>query len=220
VRRLMEVVRVDSYGACLRNREVRDLLGFDNAFLDEPYPFAQQKLEIMSRCAPWCGRAEIFQIVVCAPYTMCVQVPLHFVHRELALPGLRDRKVFWSTGLVHAHVVSWRAEYCGVCTGPKLFRGCAGFVCACLCIVLLAYSHHKLSANSAAFGTPEALGAHINAMDLNDTLYQSYFAWRAEGWEGFHRSAIWTREKPRALECELCERVHHVQAGCALKSGN
>jgi Glycosyltransferase family 10 (fucosyltransferase) C-term len=71
----------------------------------------------------------------------------------------------------------------------------------------------------AAFGTPEALGAHIVAMDANETLYQSYFAWRAEGWKEFRRSALWTRAKPPGLKCELCERVHHVRAGCALESG-
>jgi hypothetical protein len=62
----------------------------------------------------------------CVPNAPLVQVPLHIVHRELALPGLRDGKVLWSPGLVHADVVSWRAEYRRICAGPKFIRGCAG----------------------------------------------------------------------------------------------
>jgi hypothetical protein len=52
VRRLMKVISVDSYGSCLHNRDVRDLLGADHALVSEPWPGAKQKLEVMSRCMP------------------------------------------------------------------------------------------------------------------------------------------------------------------------
>ena len=75
-----------------------------------------------------------------------------------------------------------------------------------------------------ALGSPEALVAHVKQCEANATMYASYFTWRpdynasplAALTRRPHLRAGYHGSDPAVVGCELCKRVHHVRAGCAL----
>ena len=108
-----------------------------------------------------------------------------------------------------------------------------------ICVVVCALSGavwrtDSCAAPATAFGNPAALARHLHEIDVNATLYESYFAWRRGGAAGYASSPLAARAALARMDaapaynvtqragigCELCRRVHHVRAGCALADYN